>query len=127
LNFAVKGTPSINDLQSIGIIPVPYTWMSQIQTSQNAPTQTSERLLPHQFYILTKAFIWLLLLKTTLRPIITFLFYHNHIEKGWTAYTVKNFGLLEKVLPFVFGKKLQNHIRLTTGKTAGQLSRTRKK
>jgi hypothetical protein len=111
-NFAVKGTPSINDLQSIGIIPVPYTWMSQIQTSQNAPTQTSERFAPASVLHPNQSLYLVTVAKNNSQTDNNVLVLSQSYEKGWTAYTVKNFGLLEKVFPFVFGKKLQNHIRV---------------
>jgi len=77
-----KRTPSINDLQSIGIIPVPYTWMSQIQTSQNAPTQTSERFAPASVLHPNQSLYLVTVAKNNSQTDNNVLVYHNHMKKA---------------------------------------------
>jgi len=85
--------------------------MSQIQTSQNAPTQTSERFAPASVLHPNQSLYLVTVAKNNSQTDNKFLFYHNHMKKAGLLILSK-LWLTEKVFPFVFGKKLQNHIRV---------------
>ncbi len=78
-NLGIEGTSSINDIESIQIIPIPYYFLSSLKTDSNTENK--------QIYTLSYAF-----------------------ENGFNAYLVNKNSVLEKTLPFVFGKKLKNHV-----------------
>jgi hypothetical protein len=110
-NFAVKGTPSINDLKSISIIPLPYTWMSQIKTTdQIPPNQSSKRLAPESVLHPNQSLYLVKVYGNSIQTDKNILVLSQSYENGWAAYSVNSFGLLEKILPFLVGKRLQNHI-----------------
>ena len=94
-NLGIKKTPSINDLKSIKIIPIPYKWLSQIKTAtmkQPASPQGGFNNEAINVLILPQSF-----------------------EKGWKAYGIKNYelGIMNwsaNLFPFIFGKELKDHV-----------------
>jgi len=83
-NFAVKGSPSINDLQSIFLVPFPYTWFSQIKINLS---KDGESLKDRTILVFSRSF-----------------------DKGWKAYEAKEISWLTKAFPFLFGKELKEHV-----------------
>jgi hypothetical protein len=81
-NFAIKGSPAINDLLSIKIIPFPYAEVSQI-----------EKYNPEYSF------------KDT-----SFIAYSQSFDKDWKAYEMKNINLLTSTFPSLFGKELKEHV-----------------
>ena len=86
-NFAVKKSPSVNDIQSIKIIPFPYAELSQIEHYSPAADFQETNILT-----LSQSF-----------------------DKGWKAYEVKNYELgimnwFNNVFPFVSGRELKEHV-----------------
>ena len=106
-NFAVKGLPSVNDLKSISIVPVPYTWMSQIETvGSELQGQISKRIMPESVQHLNQS----LYLVTTGQANNNVLALSQAYEKNWKAYTVNKFNILNETLPFLFGREVKQHI-----------------
>jgi hypothetical protein len=80
-NFAIKGSPAVNDLRSLKIVPFLYAEISQIEK-----------------YNPTYSF------KDT-----SFIVYSQSFDKGWKAYEVGNINWLNTLFPF-FGKELKSHV-----------------
>jgi len=80
-SLGIKGTPSVNDLRSIEIIPIPYSWMSQIKNF-NKDIKLKDNVLTFSY----------------------------SFDPGWKAYEVQNSNFLSLYLPFFFGKELKNHV-----------------
>jgi len=88
-NLGIKKSPSINDLKSIEIIPIPYKWLTQIKTLDPNPKQN-----PNSVLVLPQSF-----------------------EKGWKAYRINVKCQMSNVkcfiqtsFPFIFGEELKDHI-----------------
>lgn len=104
-NFAIKGSPSINDLKSIQIIPFPYEWASRIhkKSSNGLP---SYRIEPD---IITKFNPSLYSILSEIKKGDVFVLPQSY-EKGWKLYKVKSINILSLSLPFFFGNELGQHV-----------------
>lgn len=104
-NFGVKNTPSVNQLQSIQIISLPYNWLSQIESYEGSntnvinffPNSTSvEHPNPSEYFIKNSA------LNTNDGKSVIVL--SESFNSGWKAYQSSN-----TIFPF-FGKELKDHV-----------------
>lgn len=94
-NFSVKGSPAINDLQTIEIFPFDYNNLSQIETYPVSGEQNAEKNV---------------------------LVYSQAFDKGWKAYEIEKGEMknekylsplishLSSLFPFFFGKELKEHV-----------------
>lgn len=86
-NFAIKGSPSVNQLYDIQVTPFPYAWLSNIFVKSESKLPQSKELLVHSY----------------------------SFESGWKAYQITNYKLpitnfLNTAFPFVFGTQLKEHV-----------------
>ena len=79
-NLGIGNDPTINDLRSVEIIPFPYQYLSQIFTNNNKGAYDNVLLFPKSY------------------------------ESGWSAYEVGNTNWLNNLFPFLFGRKLKEHV-----------------
>ena len=91
-DFAIKKSPSINDLKSIKITSFPYAQISQIERYN--PIENSSD--------------------------INFMVFPQSFDQGWKAYEIKDSNWLKVNFPFFFGKELKTHV-LVNGWTNGWL------
>jgi hypothetical protein len=99
-NFGVKGTPSINEIKSIEITPFSYNQLSQLETyNPNAGSLKGKDVL-----IFAETF-----------------------ENGWQAYEIKNKNWLTASLPFLFGKKIKEHVLVNNWENGWILENTNQK
>lgn len=87
-NLGIRGSPSINDLESIEVTPLPYTELSQIETYNEVFASPKQK----NVITLSEAF-----------------------EKGWKAYLVpRHEGQVLKIInnffPFFLGKEIKEHV-----------------
>ncbi len=100
-NTAVKATPAINYLTNIEFIPIPWETLGQISQGQANELSTKEALSSKPL----NPFAYSVKPQTPGILALDFSF-----EKGFRAYQVKDNSFLQKILPFVFGKELKEHV-----------------
>ncbi len=105
-NLGIKNSPAVNDLQSIQIIPFPYKWLTELETSNTPLTTQAENINSLNFKNLDPLTY---LVNDNLSPSSnSVLVLSESYEDGWRAYESSNF--LSQALPILFGKELKQHI-----------------
>lgn len=110
-NFAIKRTPSINELYRIEVIPFPYYWLTNIYTNQTpiAPTNNSMKIFD---VTNTTPLAYSLTAQDAKKGIVALSYAYDN---GWKAYQIQNTKFkmqnwLYTIFPFIFGKEVKNHV-----------------
>ncbi|GIW62081.1 MAG: hypothetical protein KatS3mg089_0933 [Patescibacteria group bacterium] len=112
-NFGIKPHGSINDLKSIQIIPIPYNWLSKLNTDWNYSIAQGGR---SELHTIIHPYQGLYILENIPHiPKESIIVLNQAYHTGWKAYNVslnrpKSINLLKIALPFFFGKNLGSHI-----------------
>lgn len=109
-NFAIKGATSINDIASINVVPIPYNYLSQIETN-STNLDKSERIkvgpISHPNSSLYKV-------SNVDSKDGQTLVLSQSFDKGWQAYSINHqsraINQLSQIFPFIFGKRIDNHV-----------------
>jgi len=128
-NFSIERAPSVNDLKSINIIPFPYQWLSHAEVENNGFINQlpPQRIEPNMVSHPNQSLYLIELSENELNKGSNVLVLSQSFEKGWTAYGVKNFGILDQLFPFIFGKKISDHIEINNWSNGWMLNGADKK
>ena len=121
-NFAIKRIPSINDLKSINIIPIPLNWLSLIKTGDNK--EKSVRLSAKSVEHPNPSLYLVSLPTSTSSEILTL---SQSFENGWKAYEVNNLGIISQIFPFMFGKEIKKHILVNNWANGWEIDNVKEK
>lgn len=113
-SLGIKYSESVNDLQSIQLIPFPYRFLSQIQTGKVITTPSSNS----NFLYKTTSFnpsLYSISFEKAENLNGNLLIFSRSYNKDWKAYKINSqFSILNfqfsQVLPFIFGTELKNHV-----------------
>ncbi len=103
-NFSIKGTPSINDLKSIYLIPFPYNLSYGLELKATAPNSGSSRSAVNISRINSSLY------SVSLNQKVGVLVLDQSYDKGWKLYKTNSINALSKSFPFFFGKKAGKHV-----------------
>ena len=103
-NFAVRKTPSVNELYEIKLIPFPAQWLATISTTKE-PIKT-QYVVVNATKKITPLSYGATLPKTNKETLILLPF---TFETGWKAYITEN-NIVTKTFPFFFGKEIKDHV-----------------
>lgn len=108
-NLGILGSPSVNFLNSIEIVPIPYSFLEQIKYESSTPNTYTGRVIDYKKYA-----PWLYVAQTSSEP--TVLALDESFEPGFVAYRLScTFGpscLLKGILAPLFGTKISEHVLL---------------
>ena len=119
-NLGIKGSPSVNDLRSIQIVPIPYNYLSSIKSVASLShsmdnSLTSEEINPDTF--LTS------LPQSSANS--TLIEFSHSFEGGWNAYAVSSPNIVSEYLPFLFALPV-SHILVNNWENGWQLQSSKK-
>lgn len=103
-SLGIKGSPSINELKSITIVPLPYTYATSLSDATSFTKSTQQQI---------KTISYNSLLYSSTIPTVDnkdVLALSQTYEAGWNAYKVSSINPLTLTLPFIFGDKLPHTI-----------------
>lgn len=105
--LGIKGSPSQNKLYSITFIPFPYEILKNIYTKSPIEENFTSNLESFENYAQTNSIIRL----TDGNALVT-----NSLafDKGFIMFEVGSSNILNRFLPFIFGKKIDNHVVLNS-------------
>lgn len=84
-NISMGNEKSINELKNITVNPIPYQFLTQIKlVNQKPEIQENKNILV----------------------------YWQSFDKDWIAFNIDRSNSFTKYLPFIFGKKLNNHVMI---------------
>ena len=112
-NTSIGNPKTINNFAGIEINPIPYRFLTSLkivkkpvktkETNQNAFVNSITVNHPNPS-------LYKVELNKPLRESRVTLILSQSFDKGWKAYEVKSFNLLNTTLPFIFGKEIKNHV-----------------
>ena len=103
-NFSIKGTPSVNDLKSIHLIPFPYNLAYGIELYSGNPPGQSQRYYVENVSRINPSLYSVRLSQNSSSGVLVL---SQSYDKGWKAYEANS--LLAPIFPF-FGKEISNHV-----------------
>ncbi len=108
LNSSHTNGVSKNDFYGFSLYPIPYNYLKSLRLIPNAPEfkqhqaypVNTEQMLPNHYSVSPQA-----------GGTLTFA---QSFDKGWKAYLLpqKNPSWIQRMLPFIYGKELKNHVLL---------------
>jgi hypothetical protein len=108
-NLGIRGTPAVNDLAAMSLVPIPYHWLNSIRETPDA----GQRLIPSVQSVQTdhQSPSQYQLAITNIRN-NSLLMLPVSFDAGFSAYQIDS--PLATLLPTVFGKKLKNHVTVNS-------------
>ncbi|MCR4326178.1 MAG: hypothetical protein NUV52_00800 [Candidatus Roizmanbacteria bacterium] len=106
-NISFGNYPSENDIRTITLIPIQYTFLSSIYfTNTETPLPTStESLLVHDDLSYRKVVSLPVFQQATGIPMVVL---HQSYHEGWESYTVRSSGILQTHFPWFFGERMEH-------------------